>query len=81
MVNVKTSDHFEKILNKIDNTLKIQLSKIVSKIISNPKIGKPMRFGRKGTREMYVGHFRLSYLYDKGADTIYLLNLYHKDEQ
>ena len=81
MVNVKTSDTFERILNKLDGSTKIQLDKTILKIINNPEIGKPMRFDRKGTREVYVGSFRLSYLYEKNTDTLYLLDFYHKDEQ
>lgn len=81
MVKIRTSDNFEKILNKIDNTVKIQLNKTILKILDNPEIGKPMKFERKGTREIYIGSFRLSYSYDRNIDTIFLLDLYHKDKQ
>jgi mRNA-degrading endonuclease RelE of RelBE toxin-antitoxin system len=40
-----------------------------------------MRFGRKGTRELYVSSFRLSYLYEQDSERIVLLSFYHKDEQ
>jgi hypothetical protein len=40
-----------------------------------------MRFDRKGTREVYLPPFRLSYLYDKTSNILYLLEIYHKDEQ
>ena len=40
-----------------------------------------MRFARKGTREVYVGSFRLSYAYLKEEGKIIFLDLYHKDEQ
>lgn len=40
-----------------------------------------MRHGRKGTREVYVGHFRLSYAYFVEEKVVTLLNFYHKDEQ
>ena len=43
MVNIKTSEKFERILNKLDKSIKIQLDKI----ISNPEIGKPMRYDKK----------------------------------
>ncbi len=52
MVDVKTSDKFEKILNKIDKSLRIKIDKHIDKIIINPEIGKPMRNLRKGTREV-----------------------------
>jgi hypothetical protein len=40
-----------------------------------------MRFSRKGTREIYVAPFRLSYAYLKEEGRLVLPDLYHKDEQ
>jgi len=57
------------------------LSKQIEKLIENPEIGKPMRYNRKGTREVYISPYRLSYSYLKEKGIIYLLDLYHKDEQ
>ena len=54
---------------------------LFSKIKENPEIGKPMRFSRKGTREIYISPFRLSYLYDYAKQVVYILDLYHKDKQ
>ena len=48
-------------------------------IKNNPEIGKPMRYGRKGTRELHIPPFRLSYRAEE--DTVYILSLYHKDIQ
>ena len=61
--------------------LKTQVKKHIQKIIDNPEIGKPMRYNRKGTREIYIQQFRLSYAYIKEEDKIIFLDLYHKDEQ
>lgn len=47
----------------------------------NPEIGKPMKNIRKGTRELHIKPFRLSYSYFKNEDKIILLDLYHKKEQ
>jgi len=52
---------------------------LIKKIIDNPEVSKPMRFGRKGTKEVYLPPFRLSYSYDKEQDILYLLDIYHKD--
>jgi len=68
-------------IKKIDGSLIERVQKIIIKIINNPEIGKPMRFDRKGTREVYVSPFRLSYSHDKEKDILYLLEVYHKDEQ
>lgn len=81
MVKIRTSDKFERTIDKLDNSIKVQIEKLTLKIISDPELGKPMRFDRKGTREVYAGSFRLSYAYDKENDTLYLLEIYHKDSQ
>lgn len=80
MVNVIFDSLFEKDFKKIKNQeLKEKIINQISKIYSNPEIGKPMRFDRKGTRELYISPFRLSYKIEK--ETIYILALYHKDLQ
>jgi mRNA-degrading endonuclease RelE of RelBE toxin-antitoxin system len=82
MVNIDFNPSFEKTLKKIKNIpIKNQLKKQIAKIIENPEAGKPMRYGRKGTRELYVAPFRLSYAWAKDEDKIIFLDLYHKDEQ
>ena len=73
---------FERRIKKIKNqSLKTQLKKQIKKIIDNPEIGKPMRYNRKGTREVYLQPFRLSYMYINEEDKIVFLDLYHKHEQ
>ena len=64
-----------------DATTRQRVEKQLSRIVGNPEHGKPMRFARKGTREVYVGSFRLSYAYLKEEGKIIFLDLYHKDEQ
>ena len=49
--------------------------------MNNPEVGKPMKYVRKGTREVYIGSFRLSYAYINEENKIIFLDLYHKDEQ
>lgn len=78
---VDRDSNFEKIFSKLDNVLKEKVKKQIIKIIENPEIGKPMRFTRKGTREVYVKPFRLSYAYIPEENKIIFLDLYHKDEQ
>lgn len=73
---------FQKKFSKIkDQALKEKIFKQFVKIRENPEIGKPMRHNRKGTREVYIPPFRLSYLYIKEEDKIVFADLYHKDEQ
>jgi hypothetical protein len=40
-----------------------------------------MRYERKGTREIYMKPFRLSYEYDQNAEILTFLHLYHKRHQ
>ncbi len=79
--DVTRSPRFVQRVNKLDKTQVEQIRKLVTKIINNPEIGKPMRYDRKGTKEVYAGSFRVSYSYDKTQDVLYLLEIYHKDEQ
>ena len=80
MVNVIFDPIFKKDFKKIkDRLLKEKVIKQVSKIKNNPEIGKPMRYGRKGTREIYIAPLRLSYKIE--GYTVYILALYHKDLQ
>ena len=61
MVKINFHSIFEKKIGKIKDKQKIK--KQIAKIIENPEIGKPMRYTRKDTREIYIGSFRLSYFY------------------
>lgn len=73
---------FEKRFRKIKNqSLKGRLKKQIAKIIDTPEIGKPMRYARKGTMELYVPPFRVSYAYFKDQNKVVFLDFYHKDEQ
>ena len=80
MVTVVFDSFFEKDFRKIkEAVIKERIIKQIYKIRENPEIGKPMRFDRKGTRELYVSPFRLSYKVE--GDVVYILALYHKDLQ
>mgnify|MGYP001593665094 FL=1 len=82
MVKVRFNDTFQKLFSKIkDKSTKEKILKQIDKIRDNPEIGKPMKYSRKGTRELYIAPYRLSYEYLKEEDKIILLDLYHKDEQ
>lgn len=89
-IKIKFDEDFKKTFKKIDNSYKIKVKKQINKIIQNPEIGKPMKANRKGTREVYVFPFRLSYAFflsddeedqGKGIYKLVFLDLYHKDNQ
>ena len=80
MVDVIFDPYFKKNFKKIrDKKLKEIIIKQISKIKENPVLGKPMRHTRKGTRELYIPPFRLSYRIE--GKIVYILDLYHKDKQ
>jgi len=73
---------FQKVFSKIrDESTKQKIIKQFVKIRDNPEIGKPMKYSRKGTREVYIGSCRLSYMYLREECKIVFLDLYHKDQQ
>lgn len=82
MVNVIFGERFERVFYKIkDRILQEKVTKQLEKIKATPEIGKPMQHERKGTREVYVKPYRLSYAYLKEEDKVIILDLYHKDWQ
>jgi len=82
MVKVEFESRFKRRVQKIkDGKLKDRVKKQIAKIVGDPEIGKPMRYTRKGTREVRIPPFRLSYLYLQEEEVVVLLDLYHKDEQ
>ena len=82
MVEVIFLDKFKQTFSKIkDNLLKEKIIKQIEKIKTNPEVGKPMRNVKKGTRELYVAPFRLSYEYLKDKNIVYILDFYHKKNQ
>ncbi|MFH1669481.1 MAG: type II toxin-antitoxin system RelE/ParE family toxin [Candidatus Woesearchaeota archaeon] len=78
---VERDTHFEKLFSKLDPNEKEKVKTQIRKIIENPEVGKPMRYARKGTREVYVKPFRLSYTHIPEENTIIFLDLYHKGKQ
>lgn len=82
MLTIQRSPHFLSLVSKVKNQADTErIKKQIGKIIENHEIGKPMRYTRKGTREVYIGSFRLSYAYSHETNTITFLDLYHKDQQ
>ncbi len=82
MIELEFSENFSRIFSRIkDNLMILKIKKQIKKIALNPKVGKPMRNVRKGTREVYVKPFRLSYEFVKEKNVVYILDLYHKKRQ
>ena len=82
MVRVSYDPEFKKKVSKIkDVMVKKQVVNQIKKINQRPTIGKPMRFERKGTREVYIKPYRLVYSYQEDELILLFLDLYHKKKQ
>jgi len=82
MVEIHFDKKFAELFSKLkDNILRDKIKKQIKKISENPEVGKPMRNVRKGTRELYIKPFRLSYSYNLKENLVYILDLYHKKKQ
>ena len=81
MVEIRFDKKFTIVFSKLDNFMKQKIIKQIKKISEDPKIGKPMKYERKGTNELYVKPFRLSYTYNLKEEHVYILDLYHKKKQ
>jgi mRNA-degrading endonuclease RelE of RelBE toxin-antitoxin system len=82
MVEIRFSKEFVKKFSKMkDVVFKKKIVSQINKIEVNPEVGKPMRNVRRGTGELYVKPFRLSYQYDKSGDVVLIRDLYHKKFQ
>ena len=75
------TDNFLRRLKKLDKSILDRVEKLVIKILNDHEIGKPIRYDRKETRELYLPPFRLNYIYDRAGDILIFLDVYHKDEQ
>ena len=79
MVEIRFDKKFKVIFSKVkDESLRDKIKKQIKKIFENPEIGKPMRNIRKGTRELYIQPYRLSYVFNFQEQIVYVLDLYHK---
>lgn len=82
MVKLAFNPKFQTSFSKLkDSLLKERIIKQIQKIKTNPKIGKPMMYDRKGTRELYIKPFRIAYFYIKSKDKVVILEFYHKKKQ
>ena len=79
--SIEESEKFRRSFEKLDKEYRLRAEKLIKKIIENPETGKPMMYTRKGSREVYMQPFRISYAYNKDEEKLYLLDIYHKDEQ
>ncbi len=82
MVEFIFGKKFQNTFSKLkEDIIKKRIINQLKKIESNSEAGKPMMHNRRGTRELYLKPFRLSYVYNKNENKIYVMDLYHKKKQ
>jgi len=75
---IRTKKFEKKVQSVKNNSTKERIKKQIIKIIKNPSLGKPLRFGLKGERTVYVKSYRIVYSFKN--KTIYFLRFEHRDE-
>jgi len=74
---ITPSNSFIKSVKHLDPFLREKLEKIITKIIADPQVGKPLNYSR-GERVLRIPPFRLIYSYRQDEDTVYLLKFEHR---
>ncbi len=59
--SISFSDYASKELEKLDNSIKIQIMNKIKDLESNPNLGKGLSYARKHQRKLYVGKYRVLY--------------------
>ena len=57
-----------------------QLVKKLRELGENPEVGKPLRKPLQGLRRLHIGHYVLTYTFDKKKGVIALVDFTHHDE-
>ena len=77
-MDIRTSARFEHAIERLTQHERKRLTKTVKRIIEDPSIGKPLRYGRRGERALRMGPRRLIYAHHD--TTLYLLTLENRDK-
>lgn len=73
------TEKFERDVRRIkDNLVKERVSKQIEKIVENPEVGKPLRYGLKGEWTIRVKPYRI--IYAVQDDKLILLRFEHRKE-
>ena len=78
MVDIVPSSEFKKAVKHLDSLQRDKLEKIIMKILEEPEVGKPLKYGR-GERTIRIKPFRLIYSFRKDTQILYLLKFERRD--
>jgi len=79
MFKIFTTEEFDKIFSKLDNTLQKQIEKEIEQLQVNPEVGKPL--GYKFFREKKVKNYRIYYLVYEEYVVVFVITLSDKKDQ
>ena len=68
----------ENFFNKLDNSIKRQISKGISKLEKNPLLGKPLAGNLFGIRSLCEGKFRILYKIENEKLIVFILDIGHR---
>ncbi|MFH1917317.1 MAG: type II toxin-antitoxin system RelE/ParE family toxin [Nanoarchaeota archaeon] len=77
MVVIISSSRFKKAVKHLDSGQRDKLERVILKILQEPDIGKPLKYGR-GERALRMKPFRIIYSFRKDIETLYLLKFDHR---
>ena len=80
MVEIKEivyTEKFERDVKKVRGNLREKLENQIRKILEDPELGKPLRYGLKGEWTTYVRPYRL--IYAIHGDRLVLLRFEHRE--
>ncbi len=79
MVTIIPSSSFKKAVKHLNTQQRDVLRKVIKKIIKEPTVGKPLKYGR-GERSLRMKPFRIVYSFRQDTKTLSLLMFKHRKD-
>ncbi len=81
MPEIIYSERFKKSVGKVeDPAVRDRIEKQIHKLMSDPEIGKPLRYELKNKRSLRIHPYRILYEYSAADDEIVLISFDHRKE-
>lgn len=79
MFKIFTTDEFDKLFGKLDNSIQKQIEKEIEQLETNPYVGKPL--GYNFFREKKIKNYRVYYLIYEEHIVVFVITLSDKKNQ
>jgi mRNA-degrading endonuclease RelE of RelBE toxin-antitoxin system len=73
---IRFADDASKELEKLDNSIKIQIMNKIDDLRANPNLGKGLAHALKHQKKLYVGNYRV--LYSFIENTVVIIKISHR---